>query len=157
MILKKTVRVLWATGTALALLTVATGAQGGRQLQKSSCDAIWRALFTPAHPVLGRYEACVDTRPLSDLAGTGWTVETANPLDVFGRAGLYDRSALARLYGGLGPTVARRWNRTPDRFESLTLIFPSPDATLTRLVPATLVIRWICDIGETACQPSSSR
>ena len=156
MILKKTVRVLWATGAALAVLSAAAGTQGGRQLQ-SSCDAVWRALFTPPHPVLGRYEACVDARPLADLAGTGWTVETANPLDAFGRAGLYDRSALARLYGGLHPAVARRWNWTPDRFESLTLIFPSPDATLTRLVPATLVIRWICDIRETACQPSSAR
>jgi hypothetical protein len=156
MILKKTVRVLWATGAALAVLSAAAGTPSGRQLQ-SSCDAVWRALFTPPHPVLGRYEACVDARPLADLAGTGWTVETANPLDAFGRAGLYDRSALARLYGGLHPTVARRWNWTPDRFESLTLIFPSPDATLTRLVPATLVIRWICDIRETACQPSSAR
>jgi hypothetical protein len=156
MILKKTVRVLWATGAALAVLSAAAGTQDGRQLQ-SSCDAVWRALFTPPHPVLGRYEACVDARPLSDLAGTGWIVETANPLDAFGRAGLYDRSALARLYGGLHPTVARRWNWTPDRFESLTLIFPSPDATLTRLVPATLVIRWICDIRETACQPSGAR
>jgi hypothetical protein len=156
MILKKTVGVLWAASTALVVLSVGGGAQDGGQPQ-ASCDAVWRALFTPPHPVLGRYEACVDARPLSDLAGTGWTIETANPLDAFGRAGLYDRSALARLYGGLRPTVARRWNRTPDRFESLTLIFPSPDATLTSLVPATLVIRWICDIGETACQPSSAR
>jgi hypothetical protein len=156
MILKKTVRVLGATGAALAVLSAAAGTQGSRQLQ-SSCDAVWRALFTPTHPVLGHYEACVDDRPLADLAGTGWTVETANPLDAFGRAGLYDRSALARLYGGLQPTVARRWNWTPDRFESLTLIFPSPDATLTRLVPTALVIRWICDIRETACQPSSAR
>jgi hypothetical protein len=157
MILKKAVRVLWATGATLALLlSVAAGAQEGRQLQLS-CDSVWSALFTPPHPVLGRYEACVDPRPLSDLAGKGWTVETANPLDAFGRAGLYDRSALARLYGGLRPTVARRWSQTPDAFESLTLIFPSPDTTLTRLLPATLVIRWICDIRETACQPFSAR
>jgi hypothetical protein len=156
MILKKAVRVLWATGAALAVLSAAAGTQDDRQL-RSSCDAVWRALFTPPHPVLGRYEACVDARPISDLAGTEWTIETANTLDAFGRAGLYDRSALARLYGGLRPTVARRWSQTPDAFESLTLIFPSPDAALTRLVPSTLVIRWICDIRETACQPSSAR
>ena len=111
MILKKTVGVLWATSTALVVLSVGGGAQDGGQPQ-SSCDAVWRALFTPPHPVLGRYEACVDARPLSDLAGTGWTIETANPLDAFGRAGLYDRSALARLYGGLRPTVARRGARS---------------------------------------------
>jgi hypothetical protein len=155
MILKKTVRVLWATVTALVVLSAVADSQG-RPLQ-SNCDAVWRALFTPPHPVLGRYEACLDARPLSDIAGSGWTVETANPLDAFGHAGSYDRSALARLYGGLLPTVARRWRQTPDSFESLTLIFPSPDATVTRLVPATLVIRWICDIRETACQPSSGR
>jgi hypothetical protein len=147
---------LWATGTALSVMSVVGGAQDGRQPQ-SGCDAVWRALFTPPHPVLGRYEACIDTRPLSDVVGTEWTVETATPLEAFGRAGLYDRSALARLYSGLRPTVARRWNQTPGGFESLTLIFPSPDATLTRLVPASLVIRWICDIRETACQPSSAR
>jgi hypothetical protein len=156
MILKKAGRVLWATGTALALLSAAAGAQDSRQLL-SGCDAAWRALFTPPHPVLGRYEACVDARPLSDLAGTGWTVETVNPLDAFGRAGIYDRSALARLYGGVLPTVARRWSQTPDTFESVTLVFPSPDAALTRLLPATLVIRWICDIRETACRPSNAR
>jgi hypothetical protein len=156
MILKKTVRVLWATGITLAVLAAAAGAQDGRPPQ-FSCDPAWRALFTPPHPALGRYEACVEALPLSDLAGPGWTVETTNPLDAFGRAGLYDRSALARLYGGIRPTVARRWTQRPGAFESLTLIFPSPDATLTRLVPATLVIRWICDIRETACRPSSAR
>jgi hypothetical protein len=155
MILKKTVRVLWATVTALVVLPAVADSQD-RQRQ-SSCDAVWRALFTPPHPVLGRYEACLDARPLSDIAESGWTVETTNPLDAFGQAGSYDRSALARLYGGLLPTVARRWRQTSDSFESLTLIFPSPDATVTRLVPATLVIRWICDIRETACQPSSGR
>src|SRR6476659_3465484 len=56
MILKKTVRVLWATGAAVVLMSAANGAQDGRPLQ-SNCDGVWRALFTPPHPALGRYEA----------------------------------------------------------------------------------------------------
>ncbi|HEV3139494.1 MAG TPA: hypothetical protein VGY57_03205, partial [Vicinamibacterales bacterium] len=64
------------------------------------------------------------------------------PLDAFGSAGRYDRSALARAYGGTRARVARGWRKTGDRFESITLISPYPDATLTRLNPGTLIIRF---------------
>jgi hypothetical protein len=70
-------------------------------------------------------------------------VEALAPLDAFGSGGLYDRAALARLYGSRRPSVARGWIDEAGRFESLTLISPHPDAGLTRLEPGTLIIRFI--------------
>jgi hypothetical protein len=39
--------------------------------------------------------------------------------------------------------VVRGWRQQGDRFESVTLISPYPDAALRRLLPGTMVIRWI--------------
>jgi hypothetical protein len=39
--------------------------------------------------------------------------------------------------------VARGWTRAGDRFESITRLSPYPDASLTRLLPGTLEIRFI--------------
>src|SRR5919198_161536 len=50
------------------------------------------------------------------------------------------RAALSRLYGGRRPRVARGWRRRGDVFESVTLISPYPDASLSRLNPGTMVI-----------------
>ena len=68
---------------------------------------------------------------------------SCDPLDAFGTSGTYDRSALARLYGGTRVQVARGWNRAGDRFESITRLSPYPDASLTHLLPGTLEIRFI--------------
>ena len=106
-----------------------------------SCDPVLTTLFTPVRPRLGRYEVCTTREPLTAVARPEWRIETAPPLDAFGAAGPYDRAALARLYGGRRVIVARGWTEDGDRFESLTLISPHPDATLTRLMPGTLVIR----------------
>ena len=65
------------------------------------------------------------------------------PVDAFGAAGPYDRAALSRLYGGRRVIVARGWTEHGNRFESITLISPHPDATLTGLMPGTLVIRHV--------------
>ena len=107
------------------------------------CDAGLRALFTPLRPQLGRYEACATREPLTAIARPGWRIETVPPLDAFGAAGPYDRAALSRLYGGRRVIVARGWTEHGNRFESLTLISPHPDATLTHLLPGTLVIRHV--------------
>lgn len=107
------------------------------------CDPVLTALFTPARPQLGRYEVCTTREPLTAVARPGWRIETVPPLDAFGAAGPYDRAALSRLYGGRRVIVARGWTEHGSRFESLTLISPHPDATLTRLMPGTLVIRHV--------------
>jgi len=42
--------------------------------------------------------------------------------------------------------VARGWIEYGNRFESVTLLSPYPDATLTRLLPGTMVIRWTTEV-----------
>jgi hypothetical protein len=114
------------------------------------CDPALTALFTPIRPTLGRYEVCASEQridqTIADGAAEGATYSTPDlidALDAFGWAGSYDRSAVAQLYGGLRPSVAHGWRRTADHFESITLISPHPDASLSRLLPGTLTIRWI--------------
>jgi hypothetical protein len=107
------------------------------------CDPALTALFTPIRPVLGQYEVCTTDKAIEEVAEPGWTVEKLEALDAFGAAGSYDRSTLAQLYGGTRAKVARGWKQSSDRFESITLISPYPNAALTRLEPGTMTIRWI--------------
>src|SRR5919198_5532073 len=101
------------------------------------CDPVLTALFTPAKPHVGRYQVCTTDRRIDDVAEPGWAIEPLDAPDAFGRAGRYDRAALARLYGGRRPRVAHGWRRRGDVFESVTLISPYPDASLSRLNPGT--------------------
>jgi hypothetical protein len=111
------------------------------------CDPALKALFTPGRPQLGHYEVCTSAKPLSvallQLGKVQWRVEALPPLDAFGAAGAYDKSALSSLYGGRRVSVARGWIEANGRLDSLTLISPYPDRTLRRLVPGTLIIRFI--------------
>jgi hypothetical protein len=113
-----------------------------------SCDPALTALFTPPRPGFGRYEVCTTPDPLEDVAAGAGTPhygpsELLDPLDAFGAAGPYDHSALARLYAGKRVRVARGWIDHGDRFESVTLLSPYPDASLGRLLPGTMIIRWV--------------
>jgi len=105
------------------------------------CDPALTALFTPARPRVGRYEVCTTADPIETVAERGWTIEALEPLDAFGSAGPYDRFAVSRLYGGRRVQVAHGWHQRGDEFESITLISPSPDASLTTLAMGTMVIR----------------
>jgi hypothetical protein len=113
-----------------------------------SCDPALTALFTPPRPALGTYEVCTTSEPLRIIAADTTAVprfgavELLDPIDAFGGAGLYSRAALARLYGGRRVEVARGWIDRGDRFESVTLLSPYPDPTLTTLIPGTMMIRW---------------
>jgi hypothetical protein len=126
-----------------------------------TCDPVLTRLFTPLHPQLGTYEVCTDARPLAAVA-RDWErssaapelapnsaerrrvqhgdVESVEPLDVFGMVGTYDHAAVVRLYGGRRVQVVRGWKTDGDRFESVTLVSPYPDASLSRLEPGTMVI-----------------
>jgi hypothetical protein len=111
------------------------------------CDPSLAALFTPPHPELGRYEVCTTTQPIEEVAADGTQARRVeigllDALDAFGSAGPYNRAALARLYGGTRVRVARRWQQRDGQFVSETLLSPYPDATLTRLNPGTMTIRW---------------
>ena len=111
-----------------------------------ACNPALTALFTPPRPGLGRYEVCTTTDRLEEVAAGGphyGPIELLEPLDAFGAAGSYNRAALARLYAGRRIRVARGWIEYVDRFESITLLSPYPDATLTHLLPGTMVIRWM--------------
>jgi hypothetical protein len=128
----------------------AADTQGNRR--PMSCDPAFAARLTPRRPLLGRYEVCTDRRPVEDVAPAGWAVLALDPVDAFGSGGSYDRTALQQLYAGVRARVARGWTDTADRFESLTLISPHPNAALTALEPGTLVIRWICEARNAGCK-----
>ena len=113
-----------------------------------SCDPALTALFTPARPSVGRYQICTTAQPLDHIiaeAADGphyGPAEMLEPLEAFGAAGPYDRAALARLYDGKRVRVARGWIERRDRFESITLLSPYPDASLTHLLPGTMIVTW---------------
>jgi hypothetical protein len=90
---------------------------------------------------MGTYEVCASPAPIQPL--NGGAIEALAPLDAFGDAGAYNRSALARLYGGSRVQVARGWTRVGNRFESITRLSPYPDPALTHLMPGTLEIRFV--------------
>ena len=118
------------------------------------CDPALTALFTPLHPRVGRYEVCTTPDPiervvaewadptLDGIPHTYGRIETLEPLEALGGAGAYDRFAIARLYVGRRVQVARGWHQYEDRFESVTLLSPYPDSSLTRLNGGTMVIRF---------------
>lgn len=116
-----------------------------------SCDPALAALFAPPHAALGAYRVCTADEPLERVvaeetaAAAGrhvGAVELLEPLSAFGAAGPYNRAALARLYGGSRVRVVHSWVDSPGQFEATTLISPYPDASLTRLLPGTMIVTW---------------
>ena len=107
-----------------------------------TCHPALAALFTPLHPQLGRYEVCATPDPIETLTAAGVTIGALEPLDAFGAAGSYDRFALARLYGGRRVRIVRTWTDHGGVFESQTFLTPYPDATLTRLISGTMIIKF---------------
>jgi hypothetical protein len=97
------------------------------------------ALFTPARPQLGRYEVCTTDQPLE---GDAEALEALDAFGAFGAAASYDRAALQRLFGGARVHVQRSWTASAHEFVSTTRLSPYPDASLTRLRPGTMEIRW---------------
>jgi hypothetical protein len=128
--------------TAALLLLLVLSALAGAQADQPTCDEALAVLWTPRHPQAGRYEACSTPRALRDLAKPDWIIETATPSDALGTAGSYDRSKVARLYGGRHPSVARGWLEENGQFQAITLVSPYPNRQLTALEPGTLVIRY---------------
>jgi hypothetical protein len=134
------------------ILAIAPGmkarAPQSRAVPACRADPVLTRLFAPAHPQIGRYEVCATPRPLPLVAPDGWTIDAVSPLDAFAgidRVGGLDRAALARLYGGRPAHVARGWIDERAHFESVTLVSPYPDASLTTLEPGTLIVRFVLD------------
>src|SRR4051812_49824700 len=63
----------------------------------ASCDPALLALFTPAHPRLGRYEVCASEAPLEPVGGGG-PVEALEALDAFGAAGTLQPPGMSRPF-----------------------------------------------------------
>jgi hypothetical protein len=124
-------------------------------------------LFAP-HPYRSAYAAFVTPLAIEEvlerLAGDpsrlqapgAWMPRRVPPLDAFGTSGAYDRTLLARLYGGRRPIVARGPMRTagraesaPDAIESWTLVSPYPDPSLRRLRDGTLRIVLRLELART--------
>ena len=132
---------------AIALILLALSAPDQGAPAPLVCDAALVQLFTPEHPRLGRYEVCTVEGTFDAGAFHLAEPERLEALDAFGSGGSYDRARLARLYGGRRITVVRGWRQAGDRFESITLLSPYPDASLSRLNDGTLIIRWITASG----------
>jgi hypothetical protein len=121
----------------------------------TACDAVLAALFTPPRPAMGRYDVCTAGEPIEQIVASSAAspagaagrvhygpIEPLDALDAFGTAGPYERATVARLYGGTRPRVARGWRQEGGVFVSVTLVSPFPDASLTRLNPGTMEIRF---------------
>jgi hypothetical protein len=115
-------------------------------------DPALASLLTPSRPGAGRYEVCTTPAAidlvLAEEARQGLQfgpLEALDPLDAFGMAGPYDRSAMSRLFGGRRASVARGWSSQVRGLMSVTLVSPHPNRTFTALAPGTLVIRYVVE------------
>ncbi len=138
-----------------AIVFIILAAAQGPNGPAYSCDPALAALLTPPRPLVGRYEVCTTPSSIDDvladagpLGPTYGSVEAIDPLDALGTGGPYDRSALARLYGGRRARVARGWMREGNGLVSITLVSPHPNRTLTALVSGTLVVRYTVESRE---------
>jgi hypothetical protein len=127
------------------------GAQAPRALASPAAPPVYLDLFTPAvHR--SAYQAFLSPLPLDQLLKSltdpgfaappgAWQPERQLAVDAFGRAGRYDRSKLARLYGARRVSVARGPRVDGGRVvETWTLVSPYPDPRLERLEPGTLIL-----------------
>jgi hypothetical protein len=148
--------------TAALVVFVLSGAAGQRLPPR---PPQWREApeylrqFAPAGPRAAAYRIFVSPDSLdialhrlniesAARADAIWAPRPVGPLDAFGRAGAYDRTAVARLYGATRARVARGTTVVDGTTEFWTLISPHPDATLRRLEPGTLLLVLRYDGGD---------
>jgi hypothetical protein len=137
---------------AAVLVNASTGgAQAPPGPPSPAAPPVYLDLFTPAvHR--SAYQLFISPLPLDQLlksltdAGFAappatWQPERQPAVDAFGRAGRYDRTRLARLYGARRVDVARAPRLEGGRVvETWTLVSPYPDPRLERLEPGTLIL-----------------
>ena len=97
-------------------------------------------VFTSPLDIEATLQRLEDDASLVRVPGA-WQPRSTLPTDAFGQAGRYDRAAMARVYGGGQPRVARGARSVDGRVvESWTLIAPYPDTELRKLETGTLLI-----------------
>lgn len=70
-----------------------------------------------------------------------WVIQKISPLQVFDTAAQYDRAALARLYGGENPRIARGPIIENGAVTQVVLLLsPYPEPDLKHLNPGTLIM-----------------
>jgi hypothetical protein len=159
--LSRTCRAITLVAALLVSTSAGTGAltaDEGQNLEPLGTPAPALArLFTPLQAPAGTYAVTVLTagieaalplvkKALAPEASSGnppgsWQVQSLDPLEAFGTAGVYDRSKLARLFAGRRVSAVRGpVERGGKVVAAVTLISPYPDATLSRLEKGTLVI-----------------
>ena len=134
------------------LLILLVGPSGPKTPAYACGDPALTARLTPKQPVAGRYEVCTSPAGFDDvmaaLVAQGvqfGPVQAADPLDAFGTAGPYDRSAVSRLFGGRRAALARGWSQQDGGVVSVTIVSPYPNPAWRSLLPGTLVIRYLVE------------
>lgn len=118
-------------------------------------------LFAPPHGA-ERYHFLLTEASIDDVARLcrerwpspskgSWMVAPGSAGDAFDVAALFDRSRLARLYGGSRPKIARGPIGSPNTRAVVLLLSPYPDADLRRLNPGTLIM--VVELGASRRPP----
>jgi hypothetical protein len=121
-----------------------------RTFALASFDCAAALAFTfgpPLTPPLthGSPEVCQSALPLAAVIPPGWPIDVPIAADAFAAVDPRVKRLIALLYGGQRPRVARGWIAREHELESLTLVSPHPDRSLTCLAPGTLLIRIVTD------------
>jgi hypothetical protein len=114
-------------------------------------DAALTGRFTPRSVAPGTYVVYQSDRSLDAVAAElraedpspapgAWKPERQDVLDAFDGSTQADRFRIAELYVGIHPFVARGSLQRGGRRVAYTLISPYPDASLSRLLPGTMII-----------------
>jgi hypothetical protein len=88
-------------------------------------------------------EVCQSNAALAEVVPAGWPTEAWTAADLFAAADPRVKRAVAILYRGQRPMVARGWIADETLLVSVTLISPRPRPSLTDLHPGTLLIRTV--------------
>ena len=116
-------------------------------------DPALTRLFTPLAAPPGTYVVYRSTETIETLtkrlraldpapAPGAWKPSRPEAHVAFGQEGSYDRARLARLFNGMRVTVVRGSLLQDGQRVAYTLVSPFPDAALSRIVEATMVIEF---------------
>ena len=124
-------------------------------------DAALTRLFTPLAVPAGTYTVYTTPEAIENLTEQlkardrspspgAWEPFRPEAHGAFGHEGSYDRARLARLFNGKRVTVVRGSVVDSGQRLAYTLVSPHPDATLSRIVEATMIIEFRVPVLEEA-------
>ncbi len=142
------------TGPALAIVAITSlNASSPDDPGFGRYDARLTRVLAPANAPPGTYRVYVTDESLESTTARlreaneppivegAWVIRRADLMEAFGAAGRWDRSRVARLFGGTLPRMARGPIMSLEKVVgSVTLVAPFPDASGSKLLSGTLVI-----------------